>query len=118
MTQHVTMTIELSNLTEPQKLAIEDMMRTWVSFGSMGCSRWTAFYADGDGNFRPKITVDGKKPEYCKLIDRKRLNCKVSVESKPDSKSILEYAIDFDMIAWKLRDNPSLVKGKGEEDES
>ena len=55
-----TINVEISNITEAQAIALEDMFRTWVSLGNNGSSRWTCFYADGDGNFRPSIKVDGK----------------------------------------------------------
>jgi hypothetical protein len=34
------------------------MLKLMQSFGSMGCSRVIGFYADGDGDFRPKFTWD------------------------------------------------------------
>ena len=52
-----TMEIVIENLTEAQAIAIEDLLATWVQGGSHGCSRWTAFYADGDGNFRPRVSA-------------------------------------------------------------
>lgn len=91
--QRHTMTIEIDNLTDAQVMAIEDMMATWQMLGGMGGSRWTSFYADGDGNFRPKITVDGAKAEFCDLVDRDK-----AWEGD-------EYRIDFDEIAWKLHDD-------------
>ena len=83
--------IEIEGLTEAQEIAIEDMLKTWESLGGMGSSRWTSFYADGDGNFRPKIKINGKKPQYTTLLNRKNL-------WEND-----EYRIDFDTIAWALR---------------
>ena len=73
------MIIEIDNLTEAQKIAIEDMMYTWQMLGNIGSSRWTSFFSDGDGNFRPKITVDGNKPQSTDIIDedKKWRICKV-----------------------------------------
>jgi len=84
------MIIQIDNLTKAQEIALEDMLAEWVNLGCVGSSRWTAFFADGDGNFRPKITVDGRKPQFTDLIDRKEL-------WQGD-----EYRMDFDCIAWKL----------------
>lgn len=79
--------IVIDNLTCAQAIALEDMLAAWEWLGSIGASRWTAFYADGDGNFRPKITVDGSRPRFTPLlIDAERW--------KGD-----EYRIDFDTIA-------------------
>ena len=63
MEKTISMKIEIDNLTEAQAIALEDMLATWQWLGGNGASRWTAFYADGDGNFQPKITIDGRKPE-------------------------------------------------------
>ena len=86
------MTIEINNLTPAQAIALEDMLATWAHLGSLGSSRWTAFFADGDGTFRPKIKVDGRKPEFTTLMKR---------EEKWHGE---EYRIDFDTIAWRLHE--------------
>jgi hypothetical protein len=88
-----TINVKIENITEAQAIALEDMFRTWVSLGKIGSSRWTSFYADGDGNFRPNIKVDGKDAEYSSLISEE-------VRNKMWEKE--EYRIDFDYIASKL----------------
>jgi hypothetical protein len=88
-----TINVEISNITEAQAIALEDMFRTWVGLGNAGASRWTSFHADGDGNFRPSIKVDGKDAEFSPLIDEKMRN-KMWEEG--------EYRIDYDVRAWKL----------------
>ena len=82
--------VEIDNLTEAQEIALNDLFATWVTLGSWGSSRWTAFFADGDGDFRPKVTVNGEKPKTTELIDRDKL-------WQGD-----EYRIDFDAIGWAL----------------
>ena len=82
--------IQISNLTEAQVIAIEDLLATWVYLGGIGSSRWTSFYADGDGNFHPKISINGHDPEFSKLMPRKEVWNKDT------------YKIDLDEIAWKL----------------
>ena len=110
------MKIEIKNLTTAQEVALEDMLSVWEYLGSIGSSRWTAFYADGDGNFRPKITVNGKKPEATKLIEprEERLWKKIKVGTAPTEWNGLRkydwldygemYMMDFDKIDWKLDD--------------
>ena len=88
-----TINVEIQNITDAQAIALEDMFRTWVGLGNIGASRWTSFYADGDGNFRPSIKVDGKDAEFSPLIDEKMRN-KMWEEG--------EYIIDYDMLACKL----------------
>lgn len=90
------MTIEIDNLTEAQAIAIEDMMATWVVLGDLGGSRWTSFYADGDGNFRPKVNVNGKEAKFASTD-------LISEEERSEIWKGKEYRIDFDKIAWKLR---------------
>lgn len=93
--QTKTINVEISNITEAQAIALEDMFRTWMSLASMGRSRWTCFYADGDGNFRPKIKVDGKDAEYAP-------DEIITDEMRKEIWDKDEYRIDFDSIAWKL----------------
>ena len=99
------MTIEIDNLTTAQAIALEDMLATWAHLASLGSSRWTAFFADGDGNFQPKITVDGQRPEFTNLI---------SNEERWDGE---EYRIDFDTIAWRLRSRLPRAAGTKERHE-
>lgn len=89
------MVVEIDNITEPQAIALETLLRIWVVLGSQGASRWTAFYADGDGNFHPKITVNGKAPEATTLIDIKKCWQQTSEGEM--------FLIDFDSIAWVMR---------------
>lgn len=91
MSDKFTAVVEIGNLTQAQLLALEDLMAIWVQLGAVGASRWTAFMADGDGNFRPRITFNGKPPEVCPLA------------GGPDARwKGDEYRIDFDAIAWAL----------------
>lgn len=90
--------IKISNLTLAQSIAIEDFLATWQSLGSLGSSRWTSFFADGDGNFRPKILYNGVKPRHTSIL------------TKDEIWEHSDYKIDFDTIAWKLRDLPNTRK--------
>lgn len=93
-----TAIIHIKNLTIAQSLALEDMMCTWETLGNVGASRWTSFFADGDGNFHPKILFNGSSPRKTDLLN----------EDQTWGGS--EYKIDFDVIAWKLRDNEPMEK--------
>ena len=88
--------VKLKNLTEAQAIALEDMFATWVELGNVGCSRWTSFYADGDGNFRPKVEVNGEEAKCAPD----------NIISKEERGSVLwkdkEYKIDFDFVSYKL----------------
>lgn len=79
-------TVTIDNITEIHQEAIEDFLATWQYLGNVGSSRWTSFYADGDGNFRPKILVDGKKPKFTEKLNRDELW------------ELDQYKIDFDKL--------------------
>lgn len=115
-----TLKIEIENLTESQAIALEDMLATWQWLGSSGASRWTAFYADGDGNFQPKITIDGRKPEKTSVINigfpstfkdvkfNKNLDFWRTIKIKNNKNGEWRdeyevYMIDFDVVACHLR---------------
>lgn len=102
-----SLSVVIDNVTEAQAIAIEDMLRAWVQFGSMGSSRWTAFFADGDGNFHPHITIDGREPRYTDLVSQKQRWGKCQSPGEM-------YWMDFDWIAWGLRarDEGTLESGK------
>lgn len=85
-------TIQITlDLTAAQALAVESLLATWNKLAGQGSSRWTAFYADGDGNFHPNATFAGHRPEHTTLV---------AEESFWVGN---EYRIDFDPIAWSLR---------------
>lgn len=92
----ITAVIRISNLSIPQSIALEDLLATWQQLGSAGASRWTSFFADGDGNFRPDILYNGHKPEKTDLLEE---------EEVWDGN---KYQIDFDSIGWKILDNDAI----------
>lgn len=108
------MTVSFENITIAQKEALEDMLATWERLGNMGSSRWTAFFADGDGNFRPKIKVDGKKPKFTERIKEEDKYRRIQRLVKPNKLNGLTsekwmdmgniYFMDFDAIAWAITD--------------
>lgn len=91
-----TAVIRIRNLSIPQSIALEDMLATWQSLGQLGASRWTSFFADGDGDFRPKILYNGHSPKHTNLIDEETLW------------RDREYKIDYDSIGWKLHDHENI----------
>ena len=76
--------IEIDGLTKPQKIALEDLLKQWETLGKLGCSRWTSFFADGDGNFRPKIRIDGRKPKFQNPIASENMSRTVVVGGKKE----------------------------------
>jgi hypothetical protein len=103
------LTIEIENVTEAQEIALNDLFATWQMLGNIGASRWTAFFADGDGDFRPKITINGEKAKFTDLIDR---NGMWKPDSTVASYFVLgdAYKIDFDWIGDKLQEKEDREK--------
>jgi hypothetical protein len=88
--------IEIDNLTEEQELAIKELLYNWEYSGIIGGSYWTAFFADGDSNFKPKIKVNGKK------INSNKIAKECGIIRQPIILSNKDFAIDYDCLAWKL----------------
>ncbi len=86
----ITMTV-----TPAQAVAIEDLLAQMNYLAGVGSSRWVAFFADGDGNFRPKATINGRKPEFTTLVPP-------GTFWKNG-----EYRVDFDWIALAMRNTPT-----------
>lgn len=91
-----TLEIFIHNLTQAQAIAIEDMLAIWQQGGSLGCSRWTAFFADGDGNFRPTCVVNGHVARHQRHVAPEKFWTNGELWRG-------DYKIDFDAIAWALR---------------
>jgi len=107
MSEKKKLIIEIDNLTEAQAIAIEDMLATWQKLGRWGSDRVTCFYAAGDSDFRPKILVNGEKPQETKYLTANEKWFK-QVELHKHNKQIANngigdtYYIDYDKIAWRL----------------
>ena len=98
--QKRTLHVQIENLTDAQAAAVEDMLATWVQLGGQGASRWTAFYADGDGNFHPTVIVNGRSPVLSPLITKEQRWHRPTMAHEM-------YWMDFDLIAWKQRQDAS-----------
>src|SRR5690348_4857699 len=88
--------VKIKDITEAQAIVLEEFFAQMVNLGQLGGSRWVCFYSDGDGNFRPKIDVNGKKAQFAPddlLTD----------EQRKEMWQKGEFRIDFDTIAWALR---------------
>lgn len=100
----VDMTIKLAGLTVAQAIAMKDMFEQMRILGGMGGSRFVGYYADGDGNFRPKPEYEFSDYEdvieqFAKPLDVDPLESgrKTWGEWTDDM-----YLVDFDVVAWRL----------------
>lgn len=64
MASKISMTVTIDNITEAQALALQSMFNYWQQLGSLGSSRTVSFFADGDGDFRPKIVTSFSQPVH------------------------------------------------------
>ena len=69
-------------------------------------------FADGDGDFRPKITVNGERPRKTTLLPLGRTWSKDSVIAGSFEAGDA-YAIDFDWVAWKLQEKDDQERAAG-----
>lgn len=96
MSDKIKMKIELE-VTEPQALTLQAMFEYMEQLGGMGASRYVAFYADGDGDFRPKPEITFDQPVR-PLTDEMRKAAVVE-----DEHGHRKY--DFDPIGWMLHED-------------
>lgn len=65
------MKIEISNITEGEKQAIEELFAQWEYLGASSTGyHLTALLAGG--KFRPEVKIDGRPARLCTLANRNR----------------------------------------------
>lgn len=97
------MTITLENVSQAQAIALKKMFEYMEYLGKMGMSRNCTFFADGDGDFRPKVFF-----EYPEELPDVNVDC--IVEYDKNTKEFLpnkrthsgDFIIDFDDISWEI----------------
>ena len=97
----IKMTVTM-DVTIPQGLALKAMFEHWNRLANIGSSREVAFYADGDGNFRPEVECEfsEKVPELTdELSELARIHADDSGKDRFGSPMAL---FDFDAISWKI----------------
>jgi len=53
--KRITLKLKIKNLRKEQAVALVNMFQEMEKFGIQGHSAYIGFYADGDGNFHPKV---------------------------------------------------------------
>ena len=105
--QKTKLTVEF-DVTEAQALSLMAMFRYCNQLAGVGSSRYVAFYADGDGDFRPKCKWS--TPENIELTDEIYKYSFLKIHEDPQKNKAelkLSYGdamFDFDKIAWRLDD--------------
>ena len=92
--KYLPLTIHLENVSQAQAIALVKMFKYMQHLGQMGSSRTCSFFADGDGDFRPKF----KSFEYPELLP--------PVNEVTGIKPNGDFSIDFDSISWKIYHDP------------
>jgi len=105
--EYQTMTITLNNVNQAQAIALKKMFEYMEHLGNIGSSRLCSFYADGDGDFRPKVSID--YPEELPEVEEISgvLTGDDIKEARENNRRIVQtfegdFKIDFDSIAWKI----------------
>ena len=103
MSDKLDLTVTLRDVTPAQAIALEAMFRHWQVLGAIGSSRWVAFFADGDGNFRPKVEVNFSEDPYPSADpgEQEALRKKAFPTNGEESVEAM-VPVDFDAIAWSF----------------
>lgn len=88
--KHNKLILEIDNINQAQAIALIKMFEYMEFLGKAGMSRNCSFFADGDGDFRPKIKYS--YPENLPELKDKRIGIKDSGDFK----------IDYDSISWEI----------------
>lgn len=90
------------DVTIPQGLALKAMFDHWNRLANIGGSREVAFYADGDGNFRPEAECKFSE-DVPELDDELRELARIGDDDSGTDRHGSPMALfDFDAIAWKI----------------
>ena len=95
------MTVKLQ-VTPAQGLALQAMFEHWNRLTSMGASRFSAFYVDGDGNFKPKCSISYSAPLPDLTPELREKASTLLGDVVASAKDEYSRAFDFDSIAWAL----------------
>ena len=99
MSKKLDLTVKFKGVTEAQAVALRSMFKYWEHLGGVGSSRRVAFFCDGDGNFRPKVSFESSEDILPSMI--KELDELAVVEDDNGHR-----LYDFDSIAWKIEEDP------------
>ena len=56
--EKITLNLKIENITQEQAVMIVEMLKEAERYGAIGHSAYVGMYADGDGNFHPKVNHD------------------------------------------------------------
>lgn len=95
----VTLTFE--GVTRAQAIALHAAANKMAYLAGIGSSRYVAFFADGDGNFRPLVNCDIDPDPYEGMTDDQRQTLRAKALVKHDGTT---HYFDFDPVAWAMRE--------------
>jgi hypothetical protein len=98
MNERLEMTVKFQ-VTEAQALALQAMFKDWNFLASIGASRFSAFYVDGDGNFQPNCTFEFARPIQELTKELRELAVLKDAIVRRDE---LTRFYDFDNIAYRI----------------
>lgn len=92
----VDLNLSFKGITKAQAITLVKMAKIMEWCGRVGTSRNVTFFADGDGNFRPKVSYEASKD----ISYTEKLAMDLEIwEAQDDHK---DFKLDFDSVAWQV----------------
>ncbi len=106
--KHQKLVITLDNVKQSDAIALLKMFKYMQYLGSVGASRMCSFYADGDGDFHPKVSFEYPEelPEVPEITGEVEWNTNTKKLSRIYNTYEGDFIIDSDEIAWKIYHDP------------
>lgn len=104
------LTLTFDEISEAQAITLVKMAKIMEYCGNIGTSRNVTFFADGDGDFRPKVSYesDGELG-----FEKKPLEIDLNIWETMDKHS--DFRLDYDSVAWQIGDTDCNLTKDGQE---
>jgi hypothetical protein len=94
---NICLTLNFKGLTEAQAITLVKMAKIMEYCGQIGASRTVSFFADGDGDFCPKVDYTTSDPLR---FTEKKLVLDLEIMQAMENGS--NFKLDYDDTAWQL----------------
>ena len=92
----VDLNLSFKGITKAQAITLVKMAKIMEWCGRVGTSRNVTFFADGDGNFRPKVSYEASKD----ISYTEKLAMDLEIWEAQDEHK--DFKLDFDSVAWQV----------------
>ena len=93
------LTINFKDVSKAQAITLVKMAKIMEWCGQVGTSRNVTFFADGDGDFRPKVTYEATED----ISYDNKLAIDIDIMTAQEKSS--DFKLDYDSVAWQI-DSP------------